>query len=255
MVSQVATTGEVNLLSTFTVLTANVGSTLSYPITVENHESADITLNLSSVLPQGWSAVFMYGNNQISNIVLTSQESVNLVFDVTPPSTASIGNYTIAVDAQSSDGTVNQQLNLTADLLGSYGLSATPEAYSAQLTSGGSTSMTVTVTNTGQSTVTSVKLDVTPPDSTWSVTTSPLEVQSLAPGASATFTVQVTSPSDAVAGDYLLSATASSDQVSSSSFQVRVTVNASTLWVYIGLLIAIIAIVAVVLLFRKYGRR
>lgn len=253
--SIVQPTGEVNVLSTFTVMTANVGSTLQYPLTIENSRSVDTTLNLSAVVPQGWSAVFYSGSNQISNIVLTSEESTSLVLKVTPPSSVTLGNYTVTINAQSSDGTVNQQLNLTADLLGSYSISATPGAYSTSIATGGSTSITVTVTNTGQSTITSLSLDVTPPDSTWTITTAPSKVQSLSAGESATFTMQITSPSDTVAGDYLMSVTATSDQASSSSFQVRVTDNASTSWVWIGLLIAIVAVIAMIFLFRKFGRR
>jgi uncharacterized membrane protein len=253
--SIVQPTGEVNLLSTFTVMTANIGSTLEYPITIENNRAVDTTLNISALVPQGWSAVILSGSNQISNIVLTGGESASLVLKVTPPSTVGLGNYTIALAAQSSDGSINQQLNLTADLTGSYSISATPEAYSTSLNTGGSTTLTVTVTNTGLSALTSLSLDITPPDSTWTITNTPSEVQSLAPGDSTTFTMQITSPSDTVAGDYLMSVTATSDQASSSSFQVRVTDNASNLWVWIGLIIAIIAVVGMIFLFRKFGRR
>jgi uncharacterized membrane protein len=255
LVSVVPPSGEINLLSTFTVMTANVGSSLSFPLTIENTRSIDTTLNLTATVPDGWSAVFMSGNNEVSSVSLTSQQSINLDLVVTAPSTVNIGNYPIDIIVNSSDGTVNQQLSLTADLLGSYSLTATPEAYSTQVSSGGSTSMAVTVANTGESPVTSIKLDVTLPDSTWSETTSPIEIQSLAPGDSTTVTLQLTNPSSTVAGDYLVSVSAAGDQVSSSSFQIRVTVNASTSWIYVGLLIAIIAVIAVALMFRKYGRR
>jgi uncharacterized membrane protein len=251
-----APTGEVKVESRYTQMTADVGTTLNYPITIENDRSTATTLNLIVASePQGWSAVFLSGNTQVSNVLLTSKESISLVLQTTSPSSASIGNYTTIIGVQSTDGTVNELFDLNASLIGSYSLTATADAYNVQTTTGGTATVTVTVTNTGLSPVTSVKLAVTSPSSTWSAVSSPITVQSLAAGASATFTVQITSPSDAVAGDYLASITAVSDQVSSSAIAERVTLAASTTWVWVGVAIAIVAIILMLLLFRKYGRR
>lgn len=251
-----APTGEVKVESRYTQMTADVGTTLNYPITIENDRSTATTLNLIVASePQGWSAVFLSGNTQVSNILLTSHESISLILQITSPSSASIGNYTTTIGVQSTDGTVNELFNLNASLIGSYSLTATADAYNVQTATGGIATVTVTVTNTGLSPITSVKLAVTSPSSSWSAASSPITVQSLAAGASTTFTVQFTSPSDAVAGDYLASITAASDQVSSSAIAERVTLTASTTWVWVGVAIAIVAIILMLFLFRKYGRR
>jgi len=251
-----APTGDVKVESRYTQMTANIGTTISYPITIENDRSIATTLNLLvASVPQGWSAVFYSGSVSVSSVLLTSHESISLTLQVTSPSSASIGNYTTTIHVLSADGTVNEQVALNTTLKGSYSLTSTPSAYNIETTTGGTATVTVTVTNAGLSPVTSVKLSITPPSSSWSTASSPITVESLASGASATFTVQLTSPSDAVAGDYLTSITATSDQVSSSSIAERVTVGASTTWIWIGLAIAAIAVVAMVFLFRKFGRR
>lgn len=254
--SIIAPSGVVNIESRYSEMTANIGTTLNYPITIENGRSTATTLNLLvQSKPQGWSAVFLSGNVAVSNVLLASHDSISLVLQITTPSSAGVGNYTTEIGVSSSDGTVSEVIDLNTTLTGSYSLSATPDAYNVQTSTGGTATVTVTVTNTGLSPVTSVKLSVSPPSSSWSTSSSPITVQSLAAGASTSFTVEITAPSDAVAGDYLASITASSDQASSSAIAERVTLSASTTWVWIGVAIAAVAVVLMIFLFRKFGRR
>jgi uncharacterized membrane protein len=254
--SIIAPSGVVNIESRYSEMTTNIGTTLNYPITIENGRSTATTLNLLvQSKPQGWSAVFLSGNVAVSNVLLASHESISLVLQITTPSSAGVGNYTTEIGVFSSDGIVSKVIDLNTTLTGSYSLSATPDAYNVQTSTGGTATVTVTVTNTGLSPVTSVKLSVSPPSSSWSASSSPITVQSLAADASASFTVEITAPSDAVAGDYLASITATSDQVSSSAIAERVTLSASTTWVWIGVAIAAVAVVLMIFLFRKFGRR
>jgi uncharacterized membrane protein len=93
----------------------------------------------------------------------------------------------------------------------------------------------------------------TPSD--WDVTISPTQVDTLSPRSTAKFTVTVNIPSNAEAGDYLVTMQALSDQLDSSTTDVRVTAQASNTWGYIGIGIALVAVAGAVLLFRRFKRR
>jgi uncharacterized membrane protein len=251
----VAPTSVVTVLSTFTEVTAKAGSTLTFPITITNHRSTDTTFLLSvKSEPENWETVFESDNTEVSNVLLTSGQFISLVVQITPPSSVEIGNYTTTIIVQSSDGAVSQQIDLKAMIIGSYQLTVSPTAYNTQVSSGDSTSFTVRVTNNGQSPVTSLMLGVTAPDG-WDVTSTPLQVQSLAAGGSSTFDLQLKTPTDATAGDYLVSVKATSDQISTDETQLRVTVNAPTSWVLWGVLVAVIVVIVMIIMYRKFGRR
>ena len=251
----IAPKGEVSVLSTFTEVTTEAGKTLNYPITIKNQRSTDTTFLLSVLSePQNWKTAFKSGDTEVSKVLITSGQSMDLVVEVTPPSTVDLGNYTATISVSSDDGMVFQQLDLKAQIVGSFGLDVSPSALNNAVTSGETATFTVKVTNTGYSTITTLMLQGSAP-ADWDVTFSPTQVTSLAPKESVTFTVQCKTPTDAVAGDYLVSLTASSDQIASSAVQLRVTVNAPTSWIIVGVIVAIVAVIGTVLMFRKFGRR
>jgi uncharacterized membrane protein len=91
--------------------------------------------------------------------------------------------------------------------------------------------------------------------SDWEATITPTQVSSLAARGSATFTVEVTTPADTVAGDYLLTVKAYSDQLESEEIDLRVTTQASNTWGYIGFGLVLVAIVGVYFGFKRFKRR
>jgi uncharacterized membrane protein len=110
------------------------------------------------------------------------------------------------------------------------------------------------VTNSGQSPVTALNLKVDTP-SGWDASVTPLKVKSVASTDSSTFTVITQIPGDTVAGDYMITLRAQSDQVNSNDVQLRVTTSAPTSWGLIGVGVALVVIVALVVMFRRFSRR
>ncbi|MEM3434138.1 MAG: NEW3 domain-containing protein [Candidatus Methanomethyliaceae archaeon] len=254
-VSVIEPSGKISVLTTFTEVTAQAGAVLKYPITIKNQWSVNVLLYLSADAPKNWEVAFMSGDTSISSLSLASGQSIDLVVKVIPPSAVSIGNYTTTVKVASDDGKFSCTVDLKSKIVGSYALQITPSTYSTATTTGSSTSITARVTNTGLSPVSSVRLSVSAPSDYWEVTTTPNQISSLAPGESVTFSIAVKSPADSIAGDYIITMRAYSDQTSSDQVQVRVTLSASTSWIIYGVLVAVATIVALVVIFRKFGRR
>jgi uncharacterized membrane protein len=137
---------------------------------------------------------------------------------------------------------------------GSYNLRLTTSTLLTSATVGSSTTFTATLSNTGQTSITGLRLSVDVPDE-WEASVSPTQVESLKSRESYTFTVVVDTPADAVAGDYLLTVKGLSDQIESDEVQVRVETTASTSWGLVGIGIAAVAIVALIIVFKTFRRR
>lgn len=242
-----------DFVSQFSEITAEAGKSLTYPITLRNTSSSDqvITLSVASA-PEKWKVVFKSGDIEITKVTLAPGQSLALLLQATPPSEVSVGDYSIVVEAMGDSA--SRQMVLNAKIVGLYKLDVQPSTLYTQTTAGNQLAFTVRVTNSGQSPVTTLSLQVNAP-SGWNVSSSPPKVSTLDPKDSYTFNVVAIPPSDTVAGDYLLSISASSDQYSSDEVQLRVTVEAPASWALVGVAVAAIAVVLLIAVFRKFSRR
>jgi uncharacterized membrane protein len=66
--------------------------------------------------------------------------------------------------------------------------------------------------------------------------------------------VKITPSDKAIAGDYVVAINANGDGVSQSA-EFRVTVNTSTWWGIVGLIVIAVAVIILVLAVLRYGRR
>jgi uncharacterized membrane protein len=242
------------LAARFPEVTVEAGKAVQYPITVTNSGGEDRLLLLSADAPADWKIVFKSGVFEVSRLYLEAGKSESLVVEATPPSTVNLGTYTIPIGVRSEDGAVYVERELKATIMGSYGLRLEASTLLTSVATGGSATLTAKITNTGYTPVTGATLLVAVPQG-WDSSVSPVGVDLLKPRESYTFTVAVKAPGDAVAGDYLLSLTGRSDQVSSDSIQVRVTVTAPTSWGLIGVGVAVVAVAALISVFAKFRRR
>ncbi len=249
------TTGEVEFISTFKEATLEAGKVLQVPIQIWNKGDKD-TLTLLEVLsiPANWKAAFNYEGIYVSQMLVGASEVISLKLEVTPPSIVDVGSNSVVFAAKTENGVVLKQIDLGVNIVGSYKLGLELSTLYTTVNTGSSTSFTVKVTNTGQSPVTTLSLNVVAPDG-WGVSVAPVQVTSLASRDSYTFNVVTQIPESTVAGDYMITLKAQSDQVSSGETQLRVTASASTSWGLIGVAMVVIVIIALVVVFRKFSRR
>jgi len=245
---------EVRVTTKYPDVTVEAGKVVQYPITITNSGDTDRLLLLSVEPPTGWTVVFKSGTLEISRIYMAAGESENLVIEATPPSAANISTYQIPVQIKLENGDIYAEMNLNATIVGSYALGLETSTLLTSITAGGTTSFTAKVTNTGQSSVTGVSLNVAV-STNWDSSISPIKVGVLGPSESSTFSVVITAPGDAVTGDYMVTIKGLSDQIESDQVQVRFTVVTSTEWGLYGIGVVAIFVVALVLVFLKFRRR
>ncbi|MBQ03634.1 hypothetical protein CL673_02850, partial [Candidatus Bathyarchaeota archaeon] len=246
---------DIEILSTFTDVTVEAGNTITYPLQVENNGDNDdqLTMNVVSA-PDNWDAVFMSGSIEVSSFYLPVDDFEHLNLVVEPPSNTETGDYALVIQAESAEGALSEKIELKATVVGSHDVELELSTLFTTITIGDSVEFNVEVTNAGLSPLTFLHLETTVP-ADWDVTVSPSQLASLAPMTSAIFTLSAETPSDTVAGDYIVTVQALSDQAESEEADLRLTAQASTSWGFLGLGLAIIAVIGLAIVFTRFKRR
>jgi uncharacterized membrane protein len=90
--------------------------------------------------------------------------------------------------------------------------------------------------------------------SNWEVAFTEPVIGELGAGESFNAVATVTPSDEAIAGDYVITFDADSEQASS-TVDIRTTVNPSALWGFIGIALIALTLVGLVWVFRRFGRR
>ncbi|MCW4018177.1 MAG: NEW3 domain-containing protein [Candidatus Bathyarchaeota archaeon] len=231
------------------------GNSVSYPIAVSNSGVVDRFLLLSIEPPANWKTAFKLGGVEVTKLYLMGGNTSELTVDVTPPSSVALNTYTFPIYLKSESGIILAQANLTTTIVGSYNLGLSLSTYMTTANSGESATFTATVTNMGYTTLTGIRMNITLPVEDWSVSFTPVQVNTLGPRESASFNVVVKTTENTVSGDYMVTVKGESDQMGSGQNQVRLTVSASTSWGLYGIGIAVAFIGLLVVVFWKFKRR
>ena len=88
----------------------------------------------------------------------------------------------------------------------------------------------------------------------WKVTFQPESIDALPPNQRQEVTAMLTPSSKAIAGDYMVTLRANGDGASESS-EFRVTVETSTIWGIVGLVVIAASVVVLSLAVMRFGRR
>lgn len=251
---QTASSGGAALTTSFPKLSGTPTDTFSFSLSLANNSSQKQTFSLQGQGPDGWKVtVSPSGNTQALTDSIDAGSTDTLTASVTPPSNATAGTYPVTVTAAA--GSLTAKVDLQVTITGSPSLSITTpnQVLNATVTSGGTGTVSVIVTNTGSSPLASVSLTSTPP-SGWTVTFAPSTIATLQPAAASTVTATIHPGDNALAGDYDLTITATAG-TATGNIDIRTTVQTSPLWGFVGIAIIVIVLIGLAWVFRRYGRR
>lgn len=228
-------------------------STFTYSLKLENRTAAKQTYALTADTPIGWEARFSSSNERVSSVDIDANASKTISLVLTPPDSAQAGTYDIPVQAVSGGTSAESQVQ--AVITGSYGIDLTTldGRLSGKITAGKERNLELVVRNTGTSELTDVTLTGEPP-ANWDLSFEPKTISTLKPGEQKTVTAKLKASDKALAGDYVVSLVATTS-VKNADATIRMTVETSVLWGWIGVLIIAAVLGGVYFLFRKYGRR
>jgi uncharacterized membrane protein len=250
-----AATGDITITTDNPTLTGSSDDTFPFALTLHNDTAQDVTVSATaSVTDQpDWDVTAeIAGSQQAASTVVEAGGTTSINVTADPPDDAPAGQYAVHVEVKAGQQTIPG--DFAVELTGSYSMTmAGPGGLlSAHGGAGSATQQQFILTNTGTATIENVALTATPPTG-WTVTFDQ-ETVNVATTEPVTVTATITPSGEAVAGDYVITFNANSDQADASA-QVRFTVETSPLWALIGLGIIGAILLGLYYVFRTYGRR
>ncbi|HUR15917.1 MAG TPA: NEW3 domain-containing protein [Candidatus Limnocylindrales bacterium] len=248
--------GSVTLETDFPSLEGPTSATFSFNLTLTNDTNTQQTFGLETDAPAGWTVTARpSGEDQAATAVVDAGSNEQISVTVDPALAADAGQYPIIVRAVSDAATAEAALGV--EITGSFSLDMfTPDdRLNARVTAGGSTVLNFIVENTGTAPIANLTFSESAPQG-WAVTFSPETITSLAPGASSreTIAATITADGDSLAGDYVLTLNANSEDADG-SLEIRTTVETSPIGYVIGIAILVIVAIGLFVVFQRYGRR
>lgn len=230
-------------------------SNFKYQLTVSNDSGQEALVNLIADAPPGFQVTFKkaYGSQELTSIPVEAGRSQNIDVEVSLPRGIPAGQYQVAVLATAGGAEAVQHLLL--DVTGRAELAIdTPDGrLSSRAEAGAATPLRLVLRNDGTAEARDISLSATAP-SQWQVTFDPDKIDVLAAGESREVTATVTPPAKAIAGDYMMTVRARGDGVNDSA-DFRMTVETSTLWGAVGLVVIAASVVVLGFAVMRYGRR
>jgi uncharacterized membrane protein len=228
-------------------------STFRYRVTVRNDSDQDQLVQLDAEAPRRFQVNFTLLAQQITSVPVKAGESREVEVEVNMPQDTPAGTYPITVRA--AGGGTTATLRLTAEVTGRPELRVTaPEGrLSGRAYAGATEPLKVVIKNEGSAPARNVSLSASPP-SGWEVTFEPERIDEIPPRGEREVTARVRPSPRAIAGDYMVTITASGNDVSASA-DFRITVLTRTLWGIVGVVLIAAALVVVGQAVSRYGRR
>jgi uncharacterized repeat protein (TIGR01451 family) len=245
--------GEVTLTPNFPGLRTPAGEAVTFDVELANGTPADLEFELIPSAPAGWDVTAeLSGQAQASAIQVEAGGTATINVEVIPPFQAEAAQYPVTLQATAPGSTVETEM--IVEVVGSFALemSTADQRLNAEVTVGSSSDFQILLTNTGTAPLENVVVGVTPP-SGWEVAFDNQEV-AIAPGESVPVLATITPSEEAVAGDYVISFTATHEQADA-NMEIRTTVNPSAVWGFVGIAVIALTLAGLAWVFRRFGRR
>lgn len=246
--------GGVTLNAEFPALRGPSDVVFSYTLELRNDTTEEIQFGLQAQGPDGWQVdARPAGESRAASLTVAAGSSERITVDVDPPDTAAAGQYQAVV--QAAGGGETAEAELLVQITGNFDMTLTTpdQRLNLDVEAGKPTELPLVVVNNGTAPLIDVSLSANPPRG-WEVTFSPQSINGLEPGATQELTAVVTPSADAITGDYRITLTSSVAETSD-SIEVRATVRTSALWGLVGVGVILVAMGALVAVFRRFGRR
>ncbi|WP_258359168.1 NEW3 domain-containing protein [Moorella sulfitireducens] len=247
--------GSDKMTTDYPVLSGTSSTTFRFRVDLTNNGAQERSYSLDAQAPPGWQVTFSpaYDSKQIASLTLKPGNSQGLDVTVKPPQNVKAGTYDIPI--QASAGNSKAGVVLKVNITGTYTLELTTPTgrLNADAVAGRESPVTLVVKNTGSADMANITFAAAAA-SGWAVTFKPEKIDLLPAGSSQQVTAFIKPSSKAIAGDYVVSISADSQETSANA-DFRVSVRTSTLWGAVGVILVLIVVGAVAWTFRKYGRR
>jgi uncharacterized membrane protein len=245
--------GDITLTTDTPQLKGSSDTSFTFSLTLTNDTPEDLPFSATATGPDGWTVTAQVGSTaQAASVLVKAGSSTGVSVTAKAPSDAAAADYPIHVEATSGSRSATEDLKVT--IIGSYKLTmSTPNSVLSMNANSGSTSdLTLTLTNGGTADIPGAAMTATAPTG-WVVKFDPATIDVPA-GQTVQVVAHVTPSSDAITGDYVTTMTATAP-LATATTDIRVTVQTSSFWGFVGIALIAVVLVGLWLVFRRFGRR
>jgi uncharacterized membrane protein len=246
--------GDVTLIAEFPALRGDSEAAFSFDLDLANETSQDIDFSLEGQGPEGWLVEVQPSSQaQAATTQVAAGDSESIQASVTAPFQAAAGVYPILVRATGGDREAVAEL--AVEITGSFAMELTTidGRLNTSVAAGSSTQFPMILANNGSAPLSAVTFNASPPRD-WEVTFTPEEVPTVPAGETVDIVATITPAGNAVAGDYVVTIDASSEDADD-EIAVRTTVETSTIWGIVGIALIGLVLLGLAIVFRRFGRR
>lgn len=242
------------LTTEFPTLQGSNTDTFRFDLTLANHTAQEASFQLAASGPEGWTVEANPSTEQqAATLTVDAGATATIAVEADPPDDVEAGTYELAVAATGEGTTLEAPLAVEVAGSTSFTLATSDERLNASGSAGSTGTLSLVIRNDGNAPLQGIELDATPPTD-WDVSFDPATIQALGPGETGRVTARITPSDDAIAGDYVVTLTASSGGTSE-EVEIRYAVETSGWWGLLGILVIAAAVAALVTVYRRYGRR
>lgn len=164
------------------------------------------------------------------------------------------GNYEITLEA-SSDG-ISNSITLQAIVTSRYALSISPtnELYSTKVVAGKDNNFSLRIDNLGTDVIHNIVLSSDKPEG-WRIEFTNDRIDALEINQSKTVDVIIRPSNKAIAGDYQIILQCSGKETSAENLKLRVTVQTSSVWGWVGVIIILVVGAGLAFIVIRFSRR
>lgn len=235
--------------------------TAEFAVSLRSRYDQPLKLNLKVLSqPEGWNTEFVTDDDEderLSSFMLAAGEEQAFIVKVKPFLNATSGLYPITVAAVSGDRTVSRQLevNINNNLENAELLKVTSSPNELTLNPGSSSEIRVNVENRGNDPLEDVTLEINEVTGITSQIQGFGTIEELEAGESKNIPVQITANANAGSGVKEIFIRAKSDDLVSSEKSIKVNIEKSSSSGLLGIALLGFAVLVLVFVVRKFGRR
>jgi len=241
----------------FPEIKAKAGASFTFNTDLTYEGDEEQTFDLIGTGPEGWyvSIAPSYQESEISAIKMIPAKKETLKITAVPLIKQEPGEYDIIISAKNEDLKLEAETTLKAIITATYDLTLTSKTgmLNTKATSGKNNPYIIVLTSTGSADIDNIALKADAPEK-WIVKFEPEKIETLKSEETKEVKVTITPPDKTIAGDYMLTFSANSEN-SSKTIDVRVTVETPSIWGWVGIGIIVIVVIGVAIIFARLGRR
>lgn len=257
---------KIELTCQYPVLSSYAGVNYSYSISVLYTGGKDPkTFDLKATVPQGFNYTISPGYGEGSEIRAVRLEPAKgypetIKLTVSPYIWKVPAPGTYPIEFEVSSGDLKSTISLKAIVTANFDMKiTTPDGrLNTEATAGQESNFTVTVTNSGSGDLEKVTVSSLAKDhpNGWTVTCKPDKIDTLKAGETKEIQVTLKPSEKTISGDYMVTVEAEPEgRYAFSNLQIRVTVLTPTIWGWVGVGIVALVIIALAVIFIRFGRR